>query len=95
MAHVKIFSSDFCPYCMRAKALLRERGVTDYEEIVVDGKPDSDVRVLQDRSRLRHVISRGNPVNLDRPWPTKNRLPGEKVGNWADEILTWERAALP
>jgi len=41
------------------------------------------------------VISRGNPVNLDRPWPTKNRLPGEKVGNWADEILTWERAALP
>ena len=40
MAHVKIFSSDFCPYCMRAKALLRERGVTDYEEIVVDGKPE-------------------------------------------------------
>lgn len=63
--------------------------------IVVDGQPDRDVRVLQDRSRLRHVISRGNPVNLDRPWPTKNRLPGEKVGNWADEILTWERAALP
>lgn len=40
MAHVKIYSSDFCPYCMRAKALLRERGVTDFEEIVVDGKPD-------------------------------------------------------
>lgn len=40
MAHVKIFSSDFCPYCMRAKALLRERGVIDYEEIVVDGKPE-------------------------------------------------------
>ena len=40
MAHVRIYSSDFCPYCMRAKALLRERGVTDYEEIVVDGKPD-------------------------------------------------------
>ena len=63
--------------------------------IVVDGKPDADVRVLQDRSRLRHVISRGNPVNLDRPWPTKSRLPGEKVGNWAEEILTWDRAALP
>lgn len=63
--------------------------------IVVDGKPDHDVRVLQDRTRLRHVISRGTTVNLDRPWPTKSRLPGEKVGNWADEILTWERAVLP
>jgi imidazolonepropionase-like amidohydrolase len=60
--------------------------------IVVDGRPDDDVRVLQDRSRLRHVISRGCSVDLDRPWPTKARLPGEKVGNWAAEILTWERA---
>ena len=31
MAQVKIYSSDFCPYCMRAKALLQARGVTDYE----------------------------------------------------------------
>jgi glutaredoxin 3 len=40
MAQVKIYSSDYCPYCMRAKALLRERGVQQWEEIVVDGKPD-------------------------------------------------------
>jgi glutaredoxin 3 len=40
MAPVKIYSSDFCPYCSRAKALLQQRGVTDYEEIVVDGKPE-------------------------------------------------------
>jgi glutaredoxin 3 len=40
MAHVKIYSSDYCPYCSRAKALLQQRGVSDYEEIVVDGKPD-------------------------------------------------------
>ena len=40
MALVKIYSSDNCPYCSRAKALLQQRGVTDYEEIVVDGKPD-------------------------------------------------------
>ncbi|HAJ12317.1 MAG: glutaredoxin 3 [Hydrogenophaga sp.] len=39
-AQVKIYSSDYCPYCMRAKALLQARGVTDYEEIVVDGRPD-------------------------------------------------------
>ncbi len=40
MARVKIYSSDYCPYCSRAKALLQQRGVTDFEEIVVDGKPD-------------------------------------------------------
>jgi glutaredoxin 3 len=40
LAHVKIYSSDYCPYCSRAKALLQQRGVTDYEEIVVDGKPE-------------------------------------------------------
>ncbi|MGS5085515.1 glutaredoxin 3 [Hydrogenophaga sp. A37] len=40
MAQVKIYSSDYCPYCSRAKALLQQRGVTDYEEIVVDGKPE-------------------------------------------------------
>lgn len=40
MVQVKIYSSDYCPYCSRAKALLQQRGVTDYEEIVVDGKPE-------------------------------------------------------
>lgn len=40
MAQVKIYSSDFCPYCSRAKTLLQQRGVTDYEEIVVDGRPE-------------------------------------------------------
>ncbi|GAA6140200.1 glutaredoxin 3 [Hydrogenophaga sp. 5NK40-0174] len=40
MPHVTIYSSDYCPFCTRAKALLKARGVDDYEEIVVDGKPD-------------------------------------------------------
>ncbi len=39
MAHVKIYSSDYCPYCHRAKALLRARGVSDWEEVCVDGQP--------------------------------------------------------
>ena len=60
--------------------------------IVVDGDPVTDVRVLGDRSRLRHVISRGRPVDLDRPWPERAMLPGEKVGLWSAEPLTWERA---
>lgn len=60
--------------------------------LVVDGDPASDVRVLQDRRNLRAVISRGIPFDLDQPWPQRRRIPGEKVGNWAAEILTYERA---
>jgi glutaredoxin 3 len=47
MAQVKIYSSDFCPYCARAKSLLTERGVTQWEEIVVDGKPDVRAQMTQ------------------------------------------------
>ncbi len=47
MAQVKIYSSDYCPYCQRAKALLRERGVTEWEEVVVDGKPDVRAAMAQ------------------------------------------------
>lgn len=60
--------------------------------ILVNGRPDDDVCILQDRSKLRAVISRGQQVDLQRPWPSKRRLPGEKVSNWADEILTYDRA---
>lgn len=47
MAKVTIYSSDFCPYCTRAKALLQARGITDYEEIVVDGKPEVRKRMTE------------------------------------------------
>ena len=39
MTAVTIYSSDWCPYCMRAKALLRKKEVA-FEEIVVDGRAD-------------------------------------------------------
>lgn len=39
MQPVVIYSSDWCPYCIRAKQLLTHKGVT-FEEIKVDGKPD-------------------------------------------------------
>ena len=62
--------------------------------LVVDGDPTSDVRILQDRSRLREVISRGRRVDLSAPWPERGRIAGEKVGMWASEILTAERAGI-
>lgn len=63
--------------------------------IVVDGDPATDVTVLQDRSALRAVVSRGAQVDLTPPWPTRRPLAGEKVNNWASEILTYERAVGP
>ena len=39
MALVKMYTSMTCPYCFRAKALLQARGVTQIEELVVDGQP--------------------------------------------------------
>lgn len=47
MAEVKIYSSDYCPYCQRAKALLRARGVTEWEEICIDGKPAERAAMAQ------------------------------------------------
>ncbi|KAB0547941.1 glutaredoxin 3 [Pseudomonas argentinensis] len=39
MANVVIYSSDWCPYCIRAKQLLTSKSVS-FDEIRVDGKPD-------------------------------------------------------
>jgi imidazolonepropionase-like amidohydrolase len=58
--------------------------------LVVDGDPSRDVSILGDRRNLREVISRGRRVNLDRPWPERRPIAGERVGNWATQTLTWD-----
>jgi imidazolonepropionase-like amidohydrolase len=58
--------------------------------LVVDGDPATDVAVLGDRRRLRHVFSRGRAVDLGRPWPERSPLPMEKVGTWSARPLTWD-----
>lgn len=39
MANVTIYSSAFCPYCIRAKALLQRKGVA-YTDLSIDRRPD-------------------------------------------------------
>jgi len=39
MSPVKIYLTATCPYCIRARQLLRDRGVTEMEEIRVDLQP--------------------------------------------------------
>jgi len=60
--------------------------------LVVNGDPTTDITMLNDKSRLREVISRGERVDLSAPWPEHGPIKGWKVGNWATEILTWDRA---
>ncbi|KZZ60817.1 glutaredoxin [Oleiphilus sp. HI0125] len=36
--NVVIYSSNYCPFCVRAKSLLKKKGVS-YKELVVDGDP--------------------------------------------------------
>ena len=39
MDKVVMYSKDYCPYCARAQALLKQRGVTDLEIIRIDQDP--------------------------------------------------------
>lgn len=39
MTHVKMYTTQVCPYCVRAKMLLQQRGVSKIEEIRVDLNP--------------------------------------------------------
>ncbi|EIK96813.1 glutaredoxin [Pseudomonas sp. M47T1] len=50
MTHVVVYSSDWCPYCTRAKALLESKGVA-FEEIRVDGQPQVRAAMAQKAGR--------------------------------------------
>lgn len=54
MQKVIIYTTAYCPYCLRAKQLLKERGVADYEEIRVDEDP-AQRQVMMERSGRRTV----------------------------------------
>jgi len=47
MQPVKMYSTQVCPYCQHAKALLKERGVEAIEDIRVDLDPAQRTRMLE------------------------------------------------
>ncbi len=47
MQAVKIYATATCPYCIRAKQVLRSKGVNDMEEIRVDLDPDARVKMME------------------------------------------------
>lgn len=44
---VRMYTTAICPYCIRAKQLLKARGVTDIEEIRVDLQPEQRDEMMQ------------------------------------------------
>ena len=40
MKPVRMYTTQVCPFCLRAKALLKQRGVEQIEEIRIDIDPD-------------------------------------------------------
>ncbi len=46
MSTVKIYSKSYCPYCDRAKALFKSKGVS-YDEVMLDDKDDEFMALKQ------------------------------------------------
>jgi glutaredoxin 3 len=74
MPSVRMYTTAVCPYCLRAKALLRQRGVDDIEEIRIDANPAAAVEMRRLTGRrtvpqifigARHVGGCDDLVALD------------------------------
>ncbi len=44
---VRMYTTEYCPYCVRAKALLQQRGVAAIEEIRIDLDPAQRGRMVE------------------------------------------------
>ncbi len=54
MVNIDIYTSRSCPYCVRAKALLKSKGVS-FNEFEVDGNPELIVESVKRSDGMRTV----------------------------------------
>ena len=47
MSAVKMYTTAVCPYCVRAKSLLKQRGVEQIEEIRIDMDPVARAHMME------------------------------------------------
>ena len=86
MQPVKMYSTEWCPYCQRAKALLKERGVDAFEDIRIDLDSAQRATMIHETGRYTvpqifiggtHVGGCDEPVALDRRGALMPLLAGE------------------
>lgn len=53
-AHITMYSTGVCPYCMRAEQLLNSKGITDIEKIRVDLDPEQR-NIMMEKTGRRTV----------------------------------------
>ncbi len=51
MPRVIMYSTGFCPYCVRAESLLRSRGVAEIEKIRIDLEPEQLTAMMKKTGR--------------------------------------------
>ena len=51
MKPVKMYTTAVCPYCIRAKQILKARGVEQIEEVRVDMQPEERARMMEATGR--------------------------------------------
>jgi glutaredoxin 3 len=51
MQPVKMYTTAVCPYCIRAKQILKAKGVDDIEEIRVDLQPEERMKMMETTGR--------------------------------------------
>ena len=47
MQPVKMYTTAVCPYCIRAKQILKSKGVETIEEIRIDMQPDERMKMME------------------------------------------------
>jgi glutaredoxin 3 len=63
MARIQLYTTEWCGYCVRAKALLEQRGL-EFEEIRVDDDPNfrSALQELTGGWTVPQVVIDGRPI---------------------------------
>ena len=51
MQPVKMYTTAVCPYCIRAKQILKAKGVEQIEEIRIDTNPEERARMMETTQR--------------------------------------------
>ncbi len=51
MQSVKMYTTAVCPYCIRAKQILKSKGVDQIEEIRIDTNPQERAKMMESTGR--------------------------------------------